>query len=105
MSLVYAAGYFRVAVLGGRYSQGVLLASLPVLQAIWIPAYVWRKEFRTAAEAMIRSAAAAVAIAAIGEAVFLMTAAAFGGFRSYWDSDRLYSDYVLTVLLLSLIHI
>jgi hypothetical protein len=99
MSLVYAAGYFRVAVLGGRYSQGVLLASLPVLQAIWIPAYVWRKEFRTAAEAMIRSAAAAVAIAAIGEAVFLMTAAAFGGFRSYWDSDRLYSDYVLTVLL------
>ena len=99
MSLVYAAGYFRVAVLGGRYSQGVLLASLPVLQAIWIPAYVWRKEFRTAAEAMIRSAAAAVAIAAIGEAFFLMTAAAFGGFRSYWDSDRLYSDYVLTVLL------
>jgi hypothetical protein len=99
MSLVYAAGYFRVAVLGGRYSQGVLLASLPVLQAIWIPAYVWRKEFRTAAEAMIRSAAAAVAIAAIGEAVFQMTAAAFGGFRSYWDSDRLYSDYVLTVLL------
>jgi hypothetical protein len=99
MSLVYAAGYFRVAVLGGRYSQGVFLASLPVLQAIWIPAYVWQKEFRSAAEAMIRSAAAAVAIAAIGEAAFLMTAAAFGGVRSYWDSDRLHSDYVLTVLL------
>jgi hypothetical protein len=70
-----------------------------VLQAILIPAYVWRKEFRSRAEAMIRSAAAAVAIAGIGEAVFLKTAASFGGFRSYWDSNRLQADYVLTVLL------
>ena len=99
MSLVYATGYLHVAVLGGRYSQGVLLVLLPVLQALWIPAYVWRKEFRSPAEAMIRSAAAAVAIAGIGEAVFLKTAASFGGFRSSWDSDRLQVDYVLTVLL------
>jgi hypothetical protein len=99
MSLAYAAGYLHVAVLDGRYSQGLLLASLPVLQAILIPAYVWRKEFRSPAEAMIRSAAAAVAIAGIGEAVFLKTAASFGGFRSPWDSDRLQVGYVLTVLL------
>jgi hypothetical protein len=99
MSLLYATGYFHVAVLGGRYSQGFVLASLPVLQAIWIPAYVWRKEFRSPAEAMIRSAAAAVAIDGIGEAVFIKTAASFGGFRSPWDSNRLQADYVLTVLL------
>jgi len=99
MGLVYAAGYFRAAVLGGRYTQGLLLASLPLLQAIWIPFYVRRKQFRSPAEAMIRSAAAAVAIAGIGEAVFLKTAASFGGFRSSWDSDRLQADYVLTVLL------
>ena len=99
MSLVYAAGYFHVAVLGGRLSQGFLLALLPLLQAIWIPAYVWRKEFRSPAEAVIRSAAAAVAIAGIGEAVFLKTAASFEGFRSSWDSDRLQVGYVLTVLL------
>jgi hypothetical protein len=99
MSLVYAAGYFHVAVLGGRYSQGFLLASLLVLQALWIPAYMWRKQFCTPEEAMIRSAAAAVTIAAIGEAVFLMIAAFFGDFRSSWDSDRLQVGYVLTVLL------
>ncbi len=99
MSLVYAAGYFRVAVLGGRYSQGVPLASLPVLQAVLIPFYVWRKQFRSAAEAMIRSAAAAVAVVAFGEAVFLKTAASFGGFGSSWDSDPLQIDYVLTILL------
>ncbi|MGA9977745.1 MAG: hypothetical protein WBQ08_03850 [Candidatus Sulfotelmatobacter sp.] len=99
MSLVYAAGYFRVAVLGGRYSQGLLLASLPVLQAIWIPFYVRRKQFCGPAEAMIRSATTAVAIAGIGEAVFLMTAASFGGFRVSGDSDRLQVGYVLTVLL------
>jgi hypothetical protein len=99
LRLVYATGYLHVAVLGGRCSQGVLLVLLPVLQAIWIPAYVWRKEFRSPAEAMIRSAAAAVAIAGIGEAVFLKTAPSFGGFRSSWDSDRLQVDYVLTVLL------
>jgi len=99
MSLVCAAGYFHVAVLGGRQTQGLLLASLPVLQALGIPAYVWRKQFRNPAEAIIRSAAAAVAIAGIGEAVFLKTAASFGGFRSSWDSDRLQVGYVLTVLL------
>jgi len=99
MSLVYAAGYFRVAMLGGRYSQGLLLASLPVLQAISIPFYVRRKQFRSPAEAMIRSAAVAVTIAAIGGAVFLKTAASFGGFRSLWGSDRLQVGYVLTVLL------
>ena len=99
MSLVYAAGYLHVAVLGGRHTQGYVLAALPVLQAIWIPAYVWRKQFRTPAEAIIRSAAAAVAIAGIGDVVFLGTAASFGGFRSSWDSDRLQVGYVLTVLL------
>jgi hypothetical protein len=98
MSLVYAAGYLHVAVLGGRHTQGYILAALPVLQAIWIPAYVWRKEFRTPAEAIIRSAAAAVAIAGIGGVVFLQ-AALFGGFRSSWDSDRLQVGYVVTVLL------
>ncbi len=99
MSLVYAAGYFRVAVLGGRYSQGLLLASLPVLQAIWIPFYVRRKQFRSPAEAMIRSLAAAVAITALGGAVFLTTASFFTGFSSSWDSDRLQVGYVLTVML------
>ena len=68
MSRVYAAGYFRVAVLDGRYSQGLLLASLPALQAIWIPCYVGRKQFRSPVEARIRSAAADVVIAGSGEA-------------------------------------
>jgi hypothetical protein len=99
MSLVYATGYFHVAVLGGRQTQGLLLASLLMLQALWITAYVSRKQFRTPAEAMIRSAAAAVAITAIGGAVFLTTAASFGDFRSSWDSDRLQIGYLLTVLL------
>lgn len=99
MSLVYAAGYLHVAVLNGRYTQGYLLAVMPALQALWIPAYVWRKQFRAPSEAIIRSAAAAVAIAGIGGGVFLITAVSFGGFRSSWDSDRLQFGYVLTVLL------
>jgi hypothetical protein len=99
ISFAYAGAYWHVAVLGGRQIQGLLLASLPVLQAVWIPVYVWRKEFRSPPEAMIRSAAAAVAIAGIAEAVFRMTASSFGGFRSSWDSDRLQVGYVLTVLL------
>jgi uncharacterized membrane protein len=101
ISFAYAGAYWHVAVLGGRQIQGLLLASLPVLQALWIPAYVWRKQLRTPAEAMIRSAAASVAVTAIGGAVFLKTAAFFGDFRSSWDSDRLQVGYVLTVLLLA----
>ena len=101
MSIVYLVGYLHVAVLGGRYGQGLLLASLPILQAIWISAYVWLKEFRSETEAMIRSAAGAAALAGISEGLFLLTARFFGGFRSSWDSDRLQLSYVLTVLLLS----
>jgi hypothetical protein len=82
MSLVYLAGYLHVAVLGGRYSQGLLLASLPILQAIWIPTYVRLKEFRNGTEAMIRSAAGAVALAGISEGLFLLTTGFFGYFRS-----------------------
>jgi hypothetical protein len=101
ISVAYAGAYWHVAVLVGRQTQGLLLASFPVLQALWIPAYVWRKQFRTSAEAMIRSAAAAVAITSIGGVVFLMTGASFGDFHSSWDSDRLQVGYVLTVLLLA----
>jgi hypothetical protein len=101
MSLVYLAGYLHVAVLGGRYSQGLLLASLPILQAILIPTYVRLKEFRNGTEAMIRSSAGAVALAGISEGLFLLTTGFFGYFRSFWDSDRLQVSYSFTVLLLS----
>jgi hypothetical protein len=101
MGLIYAGGYLHVAVLSGRLLEGRLLAVLPLLQAILIPAYVWRKQFATQVEAMIRSAAGAMAIAGLTECTFLLYAGRYGNFRSSWGSDRLQLGYVVTILLLS----
>jgi hypothetical protein len=100
MGLVYSADYFHVAVLAGHYRAGLLLASFPLLQAIFISVYVWRTEFQSQIEAVIRSASVAVASAGLYEGAYLLTGG-FGSRRTSWDSDHLQSSYVFTVLLLA----
>ncbi|MGB8591628.1 MAG: hypothetical protein WA755_05840 [Candidatus Acidiferrales bacterium] len=99
MSFVYAAGYLYVAATGGQFIEALLLASLPVLQAILIGVFVWREEFCGQAEAIIRSAAAAVAIAGICGVGFSFAMRIFAAFRSPGYFQELQPGYLLTVLL------
>ena len=98
MGLICSAVYLHFAVLGGRYVQGFVLAFLPVLQAIVTSIYAWRKRFSTKAEALIRSAVGAVAIAGICDSVFQFATIYLRSFRSPWDIHRIHVEYVVAIL-------
>ena len=53
--------------IGEHNGFGVLLASLPMLEAVFIPVYVWQTQLQSQIEAMIRGASAAVASAGVYE--------------------------------------
>jgi len=73
-----------------------VLASLPLLQAILIPAYVSRQTFLDAKQAVIRSAAAAVAFAGLAQGAYGLTKG-FG----VWNYGLLAPGFVWTVLILA----
>lgn len=90
--------YLHYAVLGGRYFQGAILASLPVVQSVGTSIYPWRKRFSTQPEATIRTAVNAVVIAGVCELVFQFSVMYLHSFRSPWDIHRIQVDYVVAVL-------
>ena len=71
LSLACTAGYWRLAVLSGHLLQGRVLASAFLIQALLVPAYIWREKFNSCAGAAIQSASAAVSI--VGLPAFLTT--------------------------------
>jgi len=101
MSFVYSVVYFKTAMLAGQFIRGLLFASFPVLQAVVIPAYVASRNFRSRAQAIISSAAAALAFAGIAEDAYVLTKGFFGGARWDWDYGVLAPGYVWTVLIVA----
>jgi hypothetical protein len=99
-SLLQVAIYFGVAASGGRTPQGRLFALALLLQAIGIPLYVWRKEFTSLAEALIRSVAAAAAFDGLAASILVLTGNRFGTITLPGGLDPLQFGYIATTLLL-----
>jgi len=103
------AEYWHLAVLSGHLLQGRVLASAFLIQALLVPAYVWRGKFSSCLGAVTQSVSAAVSIVGI-PAIFLVLTVS-----SIWSSeyDRHYYNfasantyglqfgYVVTILVLS----
>lgn len=77
LSLVYTAGYWHLAVLSGRTLQGCVLASAFLIQALLVPAYIWREQFSSGARAAIQAASAAVSIVGIPAIFLALTESSF----------------------------
>lgn len=101
LGFVYSGGYFHVATLDSRLLPGLVLASLPLIQAILIPAYVSRQTFVDAKQAIIRTAAAAVAFAGLAQNAYGLTKGFFSSPRAVWDYGLLAPGYVWTILILA----
>ena len=101
-NLVHAFVYLQIAVSAARIPQGLLFASALLLQAIGIPLYVSRREFTSQAQAVIRSAAAAVAFDGLAASILILIGNRFGTIASSPGGlDPLQSGYTATILLLS----
>jgi hypothetical protein len=101
-SLIQATIYFQVTASPARIPQGLLFASALLLQAIGIPFYVSRNEFTSQAQAVIRSAAAAVAFDGLAASILILTGKRFGTIASPPGGlDPLQPGYIATILLLS----
>jgi hypothetical protein len=101
LTLLDVEVYRHILTLGGGDSRGVRLALLFLLQAIWLPIYLSRKTFESAAEAVIRSAAAAVTYAGL-VSFFPGTVAQLVGIPvSTAEDPRLQLAYVISILLLN----
>jgi len=101
MSFGYAVVYFKTATVAGQFIRGLLFASFPVLQAVLISAYIASRTFRSRAQAVISSSAAALAFAGIAEDAYVLTKGFFGGARWDWDYGLLIPGYVWTVLIVA----
>jgi len=101
MSFVYAVVYFKTAMVAGQFIRGLLFASFPVLQAVLISAYIAGRTFRSRAQAVVISTAAALAFAGIAEDAYVLTKGFFGGARWDWDYGVLAPGYVWTVLIVA----
>ncbi len=99
-SAIYVTAYFFVADLRGDRTHGLLLASMIVLQAIFVPACIWRAKFASHLEAAIRSAAGGIAFSGLTVTLFLYTETLFHTPRNLTDSESLQLGFVSTILLL-----
>lgn len=97
---IYLVAYLFVADLRGDGAHGLLLASTLVLQAILVPACIWRAKFASRLEAAIRGAAGGVAFSGLTVTLFLFTEKLFHTPRSLTDSENLQLGFVSTILLL-----
>lgn len=100
MSFVYSVVYFKTAMLNGQVLRGLLFASFPVLQAVLVSAYIANRTFRGRAQAVIGSAAAALAFAGLTEDAYVVTKGFFGGARWEYEYGALLPGYVWTVLII-----
>ena len=101
VSLLDGAVYRHILALDGADPRVVRLALLFLLQAIWLPIYLWRKTFESAAEAVIRSAAAAVTCAGLVSFFSGTVAQLLGIPVSTAEDPRLQLGYVISILLLN----
>src|ERR1700722_14053565 len=109
LSLVYTAVYCHLAVLNGRLLQGCVLASAFLIQALLVPAYVWREKFSSGAGAVIQAACAAVSIVGIPATFLALTESSLrpSGLNphyfdfAYTNTYGLQFGYVTTILVLS----
>jgi len=99
--LVYVIIYFQVAASAGRIPQGLLFSCALLLQVVWIPTYVLRKEFTSKAQAVIQSATATAAFDGLAASILVLTGSHFGTIASPGGLDPLQSGYLATILLLS----
>jgi hypothetical protein len=101
-NLVHAFVYLQIAVSPARIPQGLLFASLLLLQAVGIPLYLSRKEFTSKMETVIRSTAAAAAFDGLAASILILTGNRFGTIApSPGSLDPLQPGYIATILLLS----
>jgi hypothetical protein len=109
LSLVYTAVYWHLAVLNGRLLQGCILASAFLIQALLVPAYIWRGKFSSRAEAAILAASAAVSIIGTPATFLALTESSLrpSGLNpnyfdfAYTNTYGLQFGYVTTILVLS----
>jgi hypothetical protein len=109
LSLVYIVVYWHLAVLHGRLLQGCVLASAFLIQALLVPAYVWREKFSSGAGAAIQAASAAVSVVGIPATLLALTESSLrpSGLNphyfdfAYADTHGLQFGYVTTILVLS----
>ena len=99
-SAIYVTAYFFVADLRGDRPHGLLLASTIMLQAILVPACIWRAKFASGLEAAIRSAAGGIAFSGLTVTLFLYTEMLFHTPRNLTDSESLQLGFASTILLL-----
>ena len=99
--LVYVIIYFQVAASAGRIPQGLLFSCALLLQAVWIPIYVLRKEFTSKAQAVIQGATATAAFDGLAVTLLALAGNRFRTISSLGGLDPLQSGYTATVLLLS----
>lgn len=99
-SSIYVTAYLFVADLRVDRVHGLLLASTLVLQAILVPAWIWRAKFASRLEAAIRGAAGGIAFSGLAVTLFLFTEKLFHTPRSLTDSENLQLGFVSTILLL-----
>jgi len=101
VSLLDGAVYRHILALDGADPRGVRLALLFLLPAICLPIYLSRKTFESSAEAVIRSAAAAVTCAGL-VSFFPGTVAQLLGIPvSTAEDPHLQLGYVISILLLN----
>lgn len=101
LALLEAAFYRHALISSGGDTRSSRFALFFLLQAIWIPIYVSRKTFQSAAEAAIRSAAAAVAFGGLAFAFPGTIQQLLGITVSSAADPRLQIGYMIPILLLN----
>ena len=98
-SAVYLLAYLILADLASDRIHGLFLAFTILLPAIFVPLYIWRANFATRTEAVIRSVAPGLALSGL-PATLLRLASRFHASAETYEHGRLQLGYVSVVLLL-----
>jgi len=98
-SALYLLVYLLLADLASDRTHGLFLALTILLPAIFVPLYIWRANFATRTEAVIRSVAPGLALSGL-PATLLRLASRFHASAETYAHGRLQIGYVSVVLLL-----
>ena len=101
-SALYLLIYLYVADIASDHTHGYALAAGILLPAILVPPYIWRSNFATRREAIIRSAALGIAITGL-LLTYHQLGTRFHQFAFDFGHTRLQVEYISVVLLLSCI--
>jgi hypothetical protein len=98
-SALYLVVYLFLADLDSDRTHGLLLAFTILLPAVFVPFYIWRANFATPTEAVIRSVAPGLALSGL-PATLLRLADRFHQPGNGYEHGRLQAGYISVVLLL-----